>query len=164
MKKTVRKIVIVLGVLTLTACAGSGDGTLAGSGVSGSIPSNSNFYTHWIHSFEEQNGQKTPNIFRTKGSKTFPPSRFRMEFGFDPNGQCNYKYLSPVDAHEMRDCVYTKIGNKVYIYDQAGTLLQHISFTLQEPAGKDTMRMTYGVAEPAKASAEAKETKKSVKP
>ena len=159
MKNTAKKIMILCGALALTACAGSGDGTSSGSaGGIGSIPTNTNFYNHWVHSFEEQNGQKIPNIFRVKGSKEFPPSRFRMEFGFDPSGQCNYKYLSPVDAHQMRDCVYTKIGNKVYIYDQAGTLLKHISFTLQSPAGKDKMLMTYGVAEPVK-----KDEKKAVK-
>lgn len=148
MKNTVKKMTVLLGAFVLTACAGSGDTT---SGGAASIPTNTNFYAHWVHSFEEQNGQKTPNIFRVKDSRQFPPSRFRMEFGFDPNGQCNYKYLSPVDAHEMRDCVYTKIGNKVYIYDQAGALLKHISFTLQSPASKDRMVMTYGVAEPVKA-------------
>ncbi len=132
--------------LILTACAGSGDLNSGGTSGVRSIPANTSFYNYWVHSYEEQNGQKIPNIFRPKGSREFPPSRFRMEFGFDPNGQCNYKYLSPVDAHEMRDCVYTKIGNKVYIYDQAGVLLKHISFTLQSSARKDQMLMAYGVA------------------
>ena len=151
-----KKITILFGALFLTACAGSGD--LNGGAVSSS-PVNTNFYKHWVHSYEEQNGQKIPNIFRPKGSKDFPPSRFRMEFGFDQNGQCNYKYLSPVDAHEMRDCVYTKIGNRVYIYDQAGTLLKHISFTLQSPASKDKMVMAYGIATSMK-KAEKKPAKK----
>ncbi|KAG1652853.1 Formamidopyrimidine-DNA glycosylase [Nymphon striatum] len=135
--------------LDLSTAGRIGDGTTGGAG---SLPTNNNFYSHWVHSYEEQNGQKTPNIFRPKGSREFPASRFRMEFGFDPSGQCNYKFLSPVDAHEMRDCVYTKIGNKVYIYDLAGTLLKHISFTLQSPASKDKMVMSYGVAAPIKAS------------
>ena len=162
MKKRMKRVSILFGASMLTACAGTGDVSNGGAG--GSIPINTNFYNHWVHSFEEQNGQKTPNIFRLKGSRVFPPSRFRMEFGFDTSGQCNYKYLSPVDAHEMRDCVYTKIGNKVYIYDQAGTLLKHISFTLQSPASKDQMLMTYGVAVPVKASVPAKDDpKKAVK-
>ena len=158
MKNTVNKITILLVTLILSACAGSGDGTSGGAGGVGSIPVNASFYNHWVHSFEEQNGQKIPNIFRVKGSREFPPSRFRMEFAFDPSGQCNYKYLSPVDAHEMRNCVYTKIGNKVYIYDQAGILLKHISFTLQSPASQNKMLMAYGVAAPVK-----KEVKKAVK-
>ena len=153
-----KKITILLATLILSACAGSGDLTSGGTGGAGSLPANTNFYNHWVHSFEEQNGQKIPNIFRVKGSREFPPSRFRMEFGFDPSGQCNYKYLSPIDTHEMRNCVYTKIGNKVYIYDQAGALLKHISFTLQSPVSKDRMLMTYGVAAPVK-----KDEKKSVK-
>jgi len=160
MKKTMKRITILFGALFLTACAGTGDVNSGGASGAGSIPTNTNFYTHWVHSFEEQNGQKIPNIFRVKGSKEFPPSRFRMEFGFDPSGQCNYKYLSPVDAHEMRDCVYTKIGNKVYIYDQAGILLKHISFTLQAPASKDKMLMAYGVAAPVKKDQKKKSVKK----
>lgn len=146
----------LLALLLLTGCAGSGIGESGG----GSAPLNMNFYQHWVHSFEEQNGQKIPNIFRPKGSREFPPSRFRMEFAFDKSGQCNYKYLSPVDAHEMRDCVYTKIGNKVYLYDQAGQLLSHLSFTLLEPAQKDQMRMTYGVQQPSATKAGAKSAAK----
>ncbi len=142
----------------LSACAGSG----FDSGELGSkATANTNFYQHWVHSYEEQNGQKIPNIFRPKGSRAFPPSRFRMEFGFDLSGECNYKYLSPVDAHEMRDCVYTKIGNKVYLYDDDGVLLKHLSFTLQGPARKDEMRMAYGVQEPVSKDAK---TDKNAKP
>ena len=136
------KTILVAGLfLTLLGCAG-----MEGSSSSGSKEvENINFYQHWVHSYEEQGGQKTPNIFRPAGAYPFPPSRFRMAFGFDPSGQCNYKYLSPDDRHEMRSCIYTKIGNKVYIYDDRGVLLKHLSFTLVEPAGKDIMRMSYGV-------------------
>ena len=125
----------------LSACAGIDGGDSGGS----KATDNTNFYQRWVHSYEEQNGAKTPNIFRPAGSRQFPPSRFRMEFGFDPNGQCNYKYLSPTDRHEMRSCIYTKIGKKVYIYDDAGKLLPQISFTLLEPASSNQMRMSYGV-------------------
>lgn len=135
------KIIIFLLPMLLSACVGIKDGASAGS----KAKSNTNFYQHWVHSYEEQGGAKTPLIFRPAGSRQFPASRFRMEFGFDPNGQCNYKYLSPSDRHEMRPCIYTKIGKKIYIYDDAGALLPHLSFTLLEPAGQDLMRMTYGV-------------------
>ncbi len=144
MKNIKNTLIGMLGLFFLSACS-----NLDGLGGGGSNPSNSSFYQHWVHSFEEQNGAKTPNIFRPAGSREFPPARFRMEFGFDPNGKCNYKYLSPNDRHEMRDCVYTKVGNKVYLYDDQGKLLSHLAFTLVEPAGKDMMRMTYGIKNPA---------------
>ena len=144
MKTYLRIIATTCFAILLSACAGS---TVDSGNVGSKAEPNTSFYQHWVHSYEEQNGQKIPNIFRPKGSREFPPSRFRMEFAFDLSGKCNYKYLSPVDAHEMRNCVYTKIGNKIYIYDQAGVLLKHLSFTLEGPARKDEMRMSYGVQE-----------------
>lgn len=144
-----RKILLFLVAISLSACVGIENSNSAGSKAADNI----NFYQHWVHAYEEQNGTKTPNIFRLAGSKEFPPSRFRMEFGFDPNGQCHYKFLSPDDRHEMRGCVYTKIDNKVFIYNDAGKLLPQLSFTLIEPAQKDIIRITYGVqsAKPKKA-------------
>lgn len=148
-----KRLICSLSVLVLSACAGvEGNGSGGGS----TATDDTNFYQHWVHSYEEQGGKKIPNIFRPVGSRQFPASRFRMEFGFDPSGQCNYKYLSPSDRHEMRNCIYTKIGNKVYIYDDAGKLLSHLSFTLQDSAGRDVMRMSYGIA---KGIAKAKNTK-----
>ncbi len=143
------RLTLLFSACFLFACAGSGTST-GDSGGGPKAVANNNFYQHWVHAYEEQNGQKTPNIFRPKGSREFPPSRFRMEFAFDKTGQCNYKFLSPVDAHEMRNCVYTKIGNKVYLYDQSGTPLNHLAFTLLEPAAADIMRMSYGVKAPVK--------------
>ena len=138
-------VFLALGLSLLSGCAGVG---LPDGG--GKEASNTNFYQHWVHSYEEQGGQKTPNIFRPKGSKEFPASRFRMELAFDPSGQCNYKFLSPTDRHEMRDCIFTKIGNKVYLYDNDGKLLKHLSFTLTKPSSKDEMVMSYGIQAPAK--------------
>ncbi len=136
-----KKYPILLSLMLLSACSSS----LVDSGDDKQESKNMNFYQHWVHSYEEQNGAKTPSIFRLAGSKNFPPSRSRMEFGFDPNGQCNYSYVSPDDHHEMRSCIYTKIGNEVYIYDNKGVFLPHLSFTLLEPAGKDLMRISYGI-------------------
>ncbi len=142
-----KKLIILLSPVFLSGCAIAG----LDSQVTGSKPrDNASFYQHWVHSYEEQHGAKTPNIFRPAGSRQFPASRFRMEFAFEPNGQCNYKYLSPSDRHEMRSCVYTKIDNKVYIYDDAGKLLPQLSFTLLEPTSSELMRMTYGIAAPVK--------------
>lgn len=141
-----KKLSIVITIL-LAGCAGVGmDDT-------GTEAKDTNFYHHWVHSYEEQGDKKIPNIFRHKGSRDFPASRFRMEFAFDPSGQCNYKFLSPTDAHEMRNCVFTKIGNKVYLYDEQGKLLKHLLFTLENSASADEMRMSYGIKAPIKKEA-----------
>lgn len=152
---TMKTHLIILTAMFLSACTG-----IKGAGES-KLVDNTNFYQHWVHSYEEQNGSKTPKIFRPAGSRQFPASRFRMEFGFDKSGQCNYKYLSPDDRHEMRNCIYTKIANKVYLYDEAGALLSHLSFTLLDSAGKDLMRMTYGIKSAIKSN---KPSKKNGKP
>jgi len=150
------KKLFIMMVLLLSGCAGVGSSTEEGNEVS-----DTKFYQRWVHSYEEQGDKKTPNIFRPKGSREFPASRFRMEFGFDPSGQCNYKFLSPTDAHEMRNCVFTKVGNKVYLYDEQGKLLKHLLFTLEKPTIADEMRMSYGIKAPVKKeAAKIKETVK----
>ncbi len=150
------KIIGLTLAVLLSGCGGVG---LNSEGVS-SKPTDTSFYQHWVHSYEEQNGQKIPNIFRPKGSREFAVSRFRMQFAFDPSGQCNYMFLSPTDAHELRDCVYTKIGNAVYLYDKGGASLSHLAFTIQS-VNKGEMRMTYGVAAPASKANDKKKTPKS---
>lgn len=148
MKKVIGLVVAVL----IAGCGGAGvksDGSSSGSSASAPAQSavDTSFYQHWVHSHEEQNGQPSPNIFRPKGSREFAPSRFRMEYAFDLNGQCNYMLKSPTDAHEMRDCIYTKIGNSVYFYDSNGVRLSHLAFTIQS-VNQDEMRFAYGVASP----------------
>lgn len=145
--------------LLITGCGGAGLNSGGVSSAGKSKPIDTSFYQEWVHSYEEQNGQKTPNIFRPKGNREFPLSRFRMKFAFDQLGQCTYKYLSPTDAHELRNCVYTKIGNAVYLYDSAGGSLNHLAFTIQS-VNANEMRMTYGVAAPVSKDA-AKKKKKS---
>jgi hypothetical protein len=49
---------------------------------------------------EEKQGE---HIYRPKASRQFPPSRFRMQFVFKKGGDCQYMYLSPTDAHRMKD-------------------------------------------------------------
>lgn len=139
-----KTIIITIALALLSGCTGVSNST------EGQEETDKSFYRHWVHSYEEQNGKKTPNIFRPKGSREFPLSRFRMEFAFGPSGQCNYKFLSPIDRHEMRNCVFTKIGNKVYIYDEQGKLIKHLLFTLNEAATNDKMSMSYGIKVPVK--------------
>lgn len=139
----------IIGLVVTAFLAGCGGAELNSESASSApnAPADLSFYQHWVHSHEEQNGQPTPNIFRPKGSREFAPSRFRMEYAFDKSGQCNYLFKSPTDAHEMRDCVYTKVGNSVYFYDTNGVRLSHLAFTIQS-VNQDEMRFAYGVAAP----------------
>jgi len=106
---------------------------------------NSDFYQHWVNSYEEQTGGNL--VFRPAGSREFPASRFRMEYVFNTDGSCRYKFLSPTDAHRMENCVFTKVGNKVYIYDESGAVRPDLSFTFST-ASKDVMRATQGIQKP----------------
>jgi len=101
------------------------------------------FYQHWVNAYEEQTSDKM--VFRPKGSQEFPVSRFRMEYVFNNDGSCQYKYFSPVDKHEMKSCVYTKVGNKVSVYNDSGRVVPDLSFTLSTSPTKDVMQFTKGI-------------------
>lgn len=139
----VHVMIVGVGAMLLSACAGVGLDTESGEARKSR---SQNFYQHWVNSYEEQTGGHI--IFRPEGSMQFPPSRFRMAYVFNLDGSCQYKYLSPTDAHRMENCVFTKVGNKVYIYDDGGHLVPELSFTLVAPAGKDVMRLTQGIQAP----------------
>lgn len=140
---SMKTMMVIAGVIFLNACAG-----VSLEGERGESKNNSSqyFYQHWINSYEEQTAGQV--VFRPQGSMEFPPSRFRMAYIFNIDGSCQYKYLSPVDAHRMENCVYTKVGNKVYIYDETGKLIPDLSFTLSSPARKDVMYINKGIQKP----------------
>ena len=56
----------------------------------------------WVHSFEEQQQADKDSIYRPKDFKEFPASRFRMQYIFYKNGDCEWYYLSPDDAHHFK--------------------------------------------------------------
>ncbi len=56
----------------------------------------------WSHSREEEKPGDKAQIFRPAAFKKFPPSRFRMQYKFNANGDCEWLYLSPDDAHRMK--------------------------------------------------------------
>lgn len=124
--------------LLLSACASVNEG--GGETAKVEPP---HFYQHWVNAYEEQTAGKM--VFRPKGSQEFPVSRFRMEYVFNNDGSCQYKYLSPVDKHEMKSCVYTKVGNKVYVYNDSGRVVPELSFTLSASPSKDVMQFTKGI-------------------
>ena len=57
---------------------------------------------HWLHSREEQQQADKDELYRPKGFKEFPPSRFRMQYVFYKNGDCKWYYLAPNDAHRFK--------------------------------------------------------------
>jgi len=142
-RKYVKMMIVGVGAMLLSACAGVGLDTESGEAKKSRAQ---HFYQHWVNSYEEQTGGDI--IFRPEGSMQFPPSRFRMAYIFNLDGSCQYKYLSPNDAHRMENCVFTKVGNKVYIYDDGGHLMPELSFTLIASPSKDLMRLTQGIQAP----------------
>jgi hypothetical protein len=60
-----------------------------------------NLCRHWFQSCEEQGATDLEQIFRPAGFKTFPPSRFRMQYKFGRDGACEWLFLSPDDAHRF---------------------------------------------------------------
>lgn len=60
-------------------------------------------FQHWVHSREEQKDlDPKEQIFRRATSRQFPPSRFRMAYKFSPNGECEWMFLDPADAHQFK--------------------------------------------------------------
>lgn len=56
----------------------------------------------WTHSSEEEGPAKSEQVFRPANSKEFPPSRFRMQYKFFKNGECELLVLAPNDAHHFQ--------------------------------------------------------------
>jgi hypothetical protein len=55
-----------------------------------------------MRSTEEEGAGDDVQVFRPANSRTFPPSRFRMIYEFQRNGECAWLALAPDDAHQMR--------------------------------------------------------------
>jgi len=57
---------------------------------------------HWYRSVEEEQPPNINQIYRPKTLKDIPPARFRMQFIFQRNGDCQWYYLSPDDNHHFK--------------------------------------------------------------
>ena len=96
-------------------------------------------FQHWVHSREEEQPGATFQIFRP-ASMEFPPSRFRMAYKFARNGDCEFYFLSPDDAHHFKACKWIISANDK-------TILQIIangmttSYRIAELSGK-ILRLT----------------------
>jgi len=71
------------------------------SGISSGIDT-AHLCRHWVHSVEEQTPNEKVQIYRPADFKQFPASRFRMQYIFYKNGDCEWYYLSPDDAHRFK--------------------------------------------------------------
>ena len=103
----------------LSACNSSKDEEI--------IPSE--LFQHWKHSYEEQITQGQEAVYRPASFISFPPSRFRMQYSFKPDGSCQYLKLSPYDAHTMEPCRYTYNNRIIQIFElgEEGKLIKTLS-------------------------------------
>ncbi len=100
-------------------------------------------YQSWTHSWEEEQGTDTIRIYRPSNFKDFPASWFRMKYVFYENGDCEWLYLHPADAHYMKPGKWeiSRKDNKVIlIYDTADNLMEPLSFRIIE-LKKDILRI-----------------------
>jgi hypothetical protein len=92
-----------------------------------------NLFQTWTHSYEEEQSDDGFRLFRSAAAMTFAPSRFRMQYVFSENGNCEWLYLDPADAHHLKPAkwkVDPNDGKVILIYDLDGALLEFVSFRI----------------------------------
>lgn len=97
----------------------------------------------WTHSWEEEQENDTIRIYRPSDFKDFPATWFTMKYVFYENGDCEWLYLHPADAHYMKPGKWkiSRGDNKVIlIYDTADKLKASLSFRIIE-LEKDILRI-----------------------
>ena len=96
---------------------------------------NQDLYQSWRHSWEEEQEADTIRIYRPSNYKDFPLGWFRMKYVFVENGDCEWLYLYPADAHYMKtgkwkvDLDDTQV---LHIYDETGKWVKPLSFRIIE--------------------------------
>ena len=115
---------IMLYMITIIVVIGCSKSTTEPSEID--IP---DLYKTWLHSYEEQETYY-PELFRPDDYKEFLASRFRMKYTFNKNGSCQWMVLSPDDAHYLQSGTFRRYDMKVFIFDNNGTLQDHLSFKI----------------------------------
>lgn len=70
----------------------------------------------WYHSYEEDKDKQ--QYFRPATSQYIPsPSRWRNQFVFRNNNTCQYRFLAPNDAHEMKNASWAYYPNKIFLLE-----------------------------------------------
>ena len=78
---------------------------------------NDYLFKTWVDSREENSVNSSTRIFRPSAFKTFPASRFRMKYTFHKDGTCSYLWLSPIDAHSIKPCLYKYKKGSIQLFD-----------------------------------------------
>ena len=92
----------------------------------------------WTHSMEEDSFGSTTDWYRPSQSRDFAYDWFRMRYDFFADGTCEYWWLSPNDAHEMRPGTWELVEKDeryVRVYDEDGELLETVSFRIVQLEG-----------------------------
>lgn len=92
-----------------------------------------NLFQTWSHSYEEEQPDAAVRLFRSGDPLSFALSRFRMQYVFSENGDCEWLYLHPADAHYMKPAKWKAAPNDshvILIYDTNGELLENVSFRI----------------------------------
>jgi len=92
-----------------------------------------NLFQTWTHSHEEEQSDDGVRLFRSADAMSFALSRFRMQYIFSENGDCEWLFLHPADAHYMKPAKWKVAPNDntvILIYDTDGELLKYVSFRI----------------------------------
>ena len=74
------------------------------------------FYSQlWVHRYEDDTNQYSQHYRPVKTS--ILPSLYRNQLVFGENGNCQYRWLSPVDAHKMKDGSWIFDDGTIYILE-----------------------------------------------
>lgn len=74
----------------------------------------------WTQSIEEENTEE--RVYRPCDYKEFSTERFRMVFDLFDDHTCEYKVLSPSDAHFMTSGIWLFESDVLTIYDYDGEI------------------------------------------
>lgn len=93
------RLLILLPLLTLSACLPLTEA----SNVTPIVVNQAHLTQHWIRSLEEESQGSEVQIYRhIDDQKGFKPTRFRMQRVFKENGEYEWLYLAPNDAHYLK--------------------------------------------------------------
>ena len=140
MKSTPIVLVVALLATSIVACGGDRPAAPSPTDVEPA-----DLLGRWTRSVEEESATDDPGVewFRRPDSRDFAPTWFRMTYEFGGDGSCRYLWLSPVDAHEMRDGRWDFDVNDplvVRVFDEEGEQLDGVSFRIVTLTG-DLLRV-----------------------
>lgn len=79
----------------------------------------------WTNSYEEEDINRSPQIYRPSDYKEYPSSRYREQLTFNNDSNCKYLVLDPADAHYIKSGKWSMIDrekNIINILDSSGAV------------------------------------------